>query len=193
MSEKSKMQPRDIVLAVIGRCSDHEEFGRTSLQKVSYLVSLILGEDLGHRAYYYGPYSSNVEADAEALVLGALVHETIEPLGVNNRGYAINRYSYRLTDTGKDRMSRVAAAHPDQFDELSAFIARIESVVGSLEQGTLSSVAKTLYIAREQRKPLTTEEVKKLAKDLGWNLPEQKIRQVVEMLSELGLVTVENK
>ena len=103
------MQPRDLVLAVIGLCSSRAEFGRTSLQKVAYLVSLVFGVDLGHSAYYYGPYSSTVDADAEALVMGGLVSETVEPLGFNGRGFPVNKFHYSVTSAGHDRLTRSGA------------------------------------------------------------------------------------
>lgn len=190
MNTLASMQPRDIVLAVIGQCSPHKEFGRTSLQKVTYLAALVLQLDLGHQAYYYGPYSESVESDAEALVLGGFVTETVELSGFNQRGYPIKKYKYAMTEAGEQRVERVSQVHPEQFQALENFVKRIDSVVGSLEQRTLSAVAKTLYIAKDQNKPVSTEEVKTLARELGWNLTVSKIEQVTRILSDLDLVRV---
>lgn len=186
----ARMQPRDLVLAVISECGGREEFGRTSLQKVTYLASLVLNVDLGYHAYYYGPYSTTVEADAEALVLGGLVEETITPLGFNNRGFAVNRYHYTTTDAGRERVDRVAAAYRDQMATLRRFIGSVVDVVGSLDQQTLSAAAKTLYLTREQGKAVNIEQIKALAKDVGWQLSMAKINQVAKMLEQLDLVEV---
>jgi uncharacterized protein YwgA len=185
------MQPRDLVLAVIGQCSSRPEFGRTSLQKVAYLVSLVLDVDLGHSAYYYGPYSSTVEADAEALVMGGLVSETVEPLGFSGRGFPVNKFHYSITNTGQDRLARIKSAYPDQMTRLEEFVQRVISVVGSLEQANLSAAAKTLYIAREQGKAVSLDEVKALASDFGWKLSKPTIVRVAEMLSQLSFVKVD--
>ena len=190
MTSSVAMQPRDLMLAIIGQCSSRAEFGRTSLQKVAYLISLSFNIDLGHRAYYYGPYSTIVEADAEALVMGGLVSETVEPLGINNRGLPVKKYSYSVTSAGRDRLSRIKSAYPDQMLDLEGLIDRIVSVVGSLDQATLSAAAKTLYIAREQDKAVSLDEVEVLASDFGWKLPKATINRVVRMLSELHFLRV---
>lgn len=190
MNKLASIQPRDIVLSVIGKCSPHKEFGRTSLQKVTYLASLVLQINLGHHAYYYGPYSGSVESDAEALVLGGFITETVELSGFSQRGFPIKKYKYSMTEAGERRLERVSEVYPEQFQVLEDFVERIDAVVGSLEQRTLSAVAKTLYIAKEQDKPVSTEEVKTLALDLGWNLTVSKIEQVTQILSDLNLVQV---
>jgi uncharacterized protein YwgA len=184
------MQPRDLVLAVIDECGERREFGRTSLQKVTYLASLVFDVDLGHDAYYYGPYSAEVESDAEALVLAGLVAETVHTFGTNSRGFPVNRRHYATTDAGRERVARVAMSYPEQMEKLRGFIKKIVDVVGSLDQQTLSTAAKTLYLARAQDKPVSPEEVKSLAKELGWKLSTSRINQVAQMLSQLNLVRV---
>lgn len=190
MTSRLIIQPRDLILVIIGYCSSRAEFGRTSLQKVAYLVSLFFNIDLEHRAYYYGPYSSQVEADAEALVMSGLVSETVEPLGVGSHGFPVKKFHYGITDAGRDRLSRIRSAYPDQMTELEGFIDRIISVVGSLDQATLSAAAKTLYIAREQSKAISADEVEALARDFGWKLRKANINRVVRMLSELRFLKV---
>jgi uncharacterized protein YwgA len=48
---------RDTVLLIADAVGDPVR-GRTILQKLAYFSSIDLGSALGHRAYYYGPYSS---------------------------------------------------------------------------------------------------------------------------------------
>lgn len=189
MANMSMMQPRDLVLAVIGLCGQRPEFGRTSLQKVTYLASQVLKVNLGHRAYYYGPYSSTVEADTDALVISGLISETEEWLG-SNRGLPIKHFHYTVTSAGKERLDRIKSTYPDQITKLEEFIDRVISVVGSLEQYTLAAAAKTLYIAHEQNKPVSTDKIKTLARDFGWKLSTAKIDQVAEMLCQLQLAKV---
>ena len=185
---ENHIQARDLVLLIISECGDNAQFGRTSMQKVSYLTSLVLRVNLGHRAYYYGPYSAAVEADAEALTLSGLVEETMTPLGVNRKGFAVNQYHYRVTDSGRARLERVSERYADEVKTVRSFVREIHEVVGSFDQDTLSAAAKTLYIAREQQKPVTTEEVQTLAKDFGWTLPRRRVEHVAEMLAKLHLV-----
>jgi uncharacterized protein YwgA len=184
------MKPRDVVLSIIGEVTGHDEFGRTSLQKVSYLTSLLIGMDLGHSAYYYGPYSPAVEANAEALAIGGLIKENSETIGINARGFPLLKYTYTITEQGEERLQRVRDAHPDQSQSIKDIVAKIEATAGSFDQNTLSAVSKTFYIAKEQSRPISPGEVQEFAKELGWTLRTRKIEEVIQMLSELGLVEV---
>jgi hypothetical protein len=130
-----------------------------------------------------------VEADAEALVMSGLVKESMEALGYS-RGFAVNQFHYDVTHAGEDRFDRIKRAYPEEVSKLKDFIDRIISVVGSLEQASLSAAAKTLYIARETGKALSSEEIKTLANDFGWKLSTSKINHVAQMLSQLKLVKV---
>src|SRR5215204_269650 len=116
------MRPRDLVLAVIVQCADRGEFGRTSLQKVSYLAGLRLGIDLGHRAHFFGPYSAAVEADTDALAMSGLVAESVQVLGVNSQGWPVRQYSYRITDDGRRAYDEIAAESPDEVGRLTELL-----------------------------------------------------------------------
>jgi uncharacterized protein YwgA len=187
---RPNIKQRDVVLAIVGTVSGREDFGRTSLQKVSYLTSLMLGLDLGHRAYYYGPYSTTVESDAEALALAGLIEENSVTMGINSRGYPVVKYTYKISEEGSERLQRVQSVHPEQFEMITEIVSRIEQTVGSFDQNTLSAVAKTFYIAKEQDRPVTAQEVREFAKELGWTLREKKIEEVTRMLADLGLVKI---
>ena len=191
MQANYPIQPRDLVLAVISICGSRSEFGRTSLQKVTFLASLKLGIDLGHRAYYYGPYSGTVEADAEALVFSGLAKESVEYLDfVNSSGFQATRYHYVTSEAGAARVEKLKQAHPDQLGQVEDLVEELINVIGSLDQKILSAAAKTLYIAREQGKPVTVEEIKAFAKELGWNLSTSRIGRVAQMLGRLKFVEV---
>jgi uncharacterized protein YwgA len=185
------MKQRDLVLTIIGACADRPEFGRTSLQKVCYLAAASLGLDLGHRAYFYGPFSTAVEENTEALVLAGLVNENAEPLGfVSPSGWPASRYHYGLTGQGRDRLVQLEKAYPDEIVKLRAVIAKIVSVVGSLDQQVLSTASKTLYIAREKQRPLRLEEIGDLAREFHWSLSPAQVGRVGRVLEQLGLVQV---
>lgn len=190
MRATHSIQPRDLVLAVIALCGTREEFGRTSLQKVTFLASLKLGMDLGHHAYYYGPYSADVEADVEALVLSGLVKETVEYLDfMSPSGFQANRYRYTLTETGNVRVQLLRDAHPEQFGMIESLVQELVSVIGSLDQNILAATAKTLYIAREHGRPVSAEEIKEVGKDFGWKLSTGQIGRAATMLEKLQFVT----
>lgn len=189
----NNMQPRDLILTMIGSGANSPDFGRTSLQKVAYLYSVIHDRNLGHRAYYYGPFSAMVERDAEALGLAGLVEERTESLGFYNAaGRPATKYQYGLTAEGQDRLSRLRETYTDETGQVEDFVNLLTETFGSLNQDALATAAKTLYIAREQDKAVTIEQVKELAGDFGWNLSTAKIRKVVSILEQLHLVETRN-
>jgi uncharacterized protein YwgA len=190
VENRSNIKQRDVILAIVGAVGGREDFGRTSLQKVSYLTSLMLNLDLGHRAYYYGPYSTTVESDSEALALAGLIEENSVTMGISAKGYPVVKYTYTLSEEGRARLRRVELAHPEQFRAITSFVSRIEETVGSFDQNTLSAVAKSFYIAKEQDRPVTADEIQEFAKELGWTLKPRKIEEVTHMLADLGLVQI---
>lgn len=194
MNGRKSMHARDIVLVAIALCGEKEEFGRTSLQKVTYLASVELGVDLGHRAYYYGPYSAAVEADTEALAVSGLINESVEHLDfVSAAGFPGTRYRFSLTERGEQRVAQLREAYSEQFAKLEERVNSILRVVGSADQYTLSTAAKTLYIALQHGGPISTEEIRSLAKERGWDLKTRGIERVTKMLSELDYVSVEEQ
>lgn len=184
------MTPRDLVLAVIDRCADEGEFGRTSLQKITYFVAVTLGVDLGHRAHFFGPYSAAVEADTSALALSGLIEESVQVLGVNAQGWPVRRYTYHVTDDGKEAVAEITAQAQEQLAAVSGLINDIEKVVGSLDQKVLSAAAKVLYIAREENRAVQFDEIGRLALEHGWTLSTYQVQRVANMLQDLRLTKV---
>jgi uncharacterized protein YwgA len=185
------MTPRDLVLAVIERCARKGEFGRTSLQKVTYFLAVILGIDLGHRAYFFGPYSSEVETDTEALAISGLIQESVDILGTNTKGWPVRRYTYTITEDGREAIKELHSESPKDMARILEVVDNIEKVVGSLDQKVLSAAAKVLYIAREEKRAVKVDEIGLLALEHRWTLSTYQIERVALMLRDLGLAKVE--
>lgn len=184
------MTPRDRVLVVVDRCAEKGEFGRTSLQKVAYLVAVKLGVDLGHRAHFFGPYSAAVEANTNALALSGLIQESVEILGINAQGWPVRRYTYRVTKDGKDAIAEIEEEFPEELARVNAVIDDIEKVIGSLDQKVLSAAAKVLFIAREEDRAIQLDEIGRLALEHGWTLSAFQVERVADVLHDLGLAKV---
>lgn len=177
------MKRRDLLLVIISRCQTKQEFGRTALQKVSYFVGLALGQDLGHGAHYYGPYSPAVEQDVEALVLSGLIDESVSQLGFfNEKGFPGRRYAYEVTDEGTSRIGDLKLAHLDEYDKITQVIDELASFLGGLDQATLSAAAKVVYLTRREGGDLKQEEIATLATELGWKLPGPTVDRVASVL-----------
>jgi uncharacterized protein YwgA len=183
------LKQRDLVLLIIDRCSDHPEFGRTSLQKIAYFSALRLGIDIGHTAHFYGPFSHNVERELDALTLSDLAEERAMGLGfANSAGYEARKYEYRITDTGRRRIAEIETSHSDAVHALDELVGLIADRVGGFDQRFLSTAAKTLYIAIEQGRPLSVQEASELAREHGWEVTPRDIGRVFELLQDLGFV-----
>lgn len=183
------MKHRDLILTILEHCSAREEFGRTSLQKVAYLVGVQTQQDLGHTAHYYGPFSAQIEEDTEALALSGLLHEQTETLAFTGpTGRPAVRYRFAVTESGKARVEELAAKYPEQVQQVHGQIDRLVEVMGGLDQKPLSMAAKTYYISRKENSPLTPEEIRQLAKELNWTLTPRKVTDMGRRLAELGLV-----
>lgn len=94
---------RDTVLLITHAAGD-QVAGRTVMQKLAYFIGLGLRLALGHRAHYYGPYSSKVEDAVSNAVIAGELHETVERMLHWRGGPDVLRYTYDLTSIGKARV-----------------------------------------------------------------------------------------
>lgn len=190
-AEKSGMKNRDLILYVLGRCAERPEFGRTSLQKVMYFVGRKLDRDLGHHAHYYGPFASAVERETASLVLSKLVEERVQDLGFwTSGGFPAKQYEYTLTNLGTTRISEVVARHHDEVKRIDEVVDGLLEEAGRLDQKVLSAAAKVDYIAREEGRPVSVDDVRSAARDLGWTISPAQVGEVVGLLGNLGFVDV---
>jgi len=185
------MKVRDIVLYVLGRCAERPEFGRTSLQKVVYFVGRKLDRDLGHHAHFYGPFASSVERETATLVLSKLVEERVQALGFwTSGGFPAKQYEYRLTELGRARLEEVVTRHAEEVKSIDEVVDGLLEEAGRLDQRVLSAAAKVDYIAKEERRRVSMEDVRSAARDLGWTISQNQEGEVVGLLSNLGFVEV---
>jgi uncharacterized protein YwgA len=188
ITSDSGMKVRDILLILIDRGQEREEFGRTSLQKVAYFVGRAMGRDLGHRPHYYGPYASPIEQDVQTLVLSSLVEEKSRALGFANQGgFEAKQYHYSLTPAGEQRVKDVTSRHEDETKVIDSVFDSILERTKKLGQGVLSAAAKVDFIARDREEALSVQDVKLAATDLGWTLTDAQVEGVFDLLGHLGL------
>lgn len=180
------MKRRDLILAIISLCQTHKECGRTSLQKVAYWASRHFGFNLGHFAYFYGPFSPVIEQDVEALVLSGLVEERSQTLGVNRSGWEVSKYEYSLTDEGSRRVELIRESHAEQVKKLKQFIDRLVDAAGGLHQSILAPATKLLFIEQDEDRTLSSAEITEAAKNLGWELTEEEVQRVRRVIDNLA-------
>src|SRR4051794_41134046 len=92
--------------------------GRTKLQKTVYFVGALTGflENLGYRAYFYGPYSSEVAASVDELRgLGFLRQTTLSSGEIDPKGFEVARYDFSLTPEGSQIAEEKTQLHSSEW------------------------------------------------------------------------------
>lgn len=162
--------------------------GRTAMQKLAYFSSIGLGTTLGHRAYYYGPYSSKIDDAMSVASIAGELHETADQLLDWNGGPDVVRYTYTLTDAGRERVERLKAQAPQQWERIASAVAAVKSAIPDLNQKMLSSAAKTYLIISDSEDDIEETDIPGLAAQLGWELSDEQVEKTVSILQTLGLV-----
>jgi len=175
---------KDAILATIANEEGKALHGRTLLQKKLYFLSVLLNEDFDFRPHYFGPYSPTVADDLGALTAAGFISEDVDifpgsagPFGERRR------YSYKLDPSCEEILPEIA-------DELQACYCALERINSHPIAGNsqLLPVAAKVHFIMNERGRASVEEIRQRATELGWNLGERDIDQVVEYLEHLGLV-----
>ena len=178
---------RDTVL-LIAEAVGGKVGGRTVMQKLAYFSSIELGSALGHRAYYYGPYSSKVDDALSVASIAGELHETADRMSDWHGGPDLVRYTYELTEAGRRRVEQIKLQAPDQWRRVASAVAAVRSAIPDLNQKMLSSAAKTYLIISDSEENIQEDDIPRLAAGLGWELTPQQVEKTVSILQQLGLV-----
>ena len=180
------MSIKDALLAVIS-AEEGGIKGRTLLQKKMSFVSVLVGEDFGFSPHYYGPFSSEVADQVGALREAALVaeHPVIYAALIGPFG-ELRRYDYSLTEPGE----QVVQKRYDAVQRYTDAIAQINAHGIADNPNLLSTAAKVHFIVDEHGRA-TGRDIQRRAQELGWNISDTEIGQVVDYLERLGRVSTD--
>ena len=182
----------DTLLLVIARENNGELRGRTLLQKKIYFLSVLLKENYGFSAHYYGPYSSFVAEHLDGLVNYGVLNEVTESFtsasSEENFLGEIRRHTYSFTHDA-EKIWDITQQKPD-FQKWDDALRSINDKEISHDFNKLSIAAKVHYIVSWEGKS-ALKQIQKIAKDYGWNVRQEDIISVYSFLSELGLVTTD--
>ena len=159
--------------------------GRTLLQKRMYFYGVLSKQGFGFRPHYYGPYSSTVSAELDALVSAGLIEDkTLQTGGVGPFGEVVRHdYTLESLEVLKDWSSggdaQTAADH----------FRRIADHPVAKKLASLSAAAKVHFVLSSAG-PLTVTGIADKASQLGWSLDPSQIDEVTEYLETLDLVEV---
>ena len=186
-NERIAIQPYEMVLLLLD-ASGGSIRGKTLLQKRGYFVATQLGWNLGYRAHYYGPYSPPLEDGLLKANALQFINDEKHDLGVDNVGFEVRRYDYRLNEDGKIIVEELKKEYPEQSSMIQDAVRRMEEAGDTGDYMSLSIAAKTHHLLSNSDKPLTREEIRAKASKFGWNMNEDQIENAVSFLGKMGLV-----
>ena len=186
----------DIILLVIKGEKDSELRGRTLLQKKIYFLSVMMENDLGFTAHYYGPYSSYVAGHLDSLVNYEILKETLVPLSSDPPEQSslgeIRKHTYiysLMPDAFKD-VWKVTQKKPG-FDEWKLKLKAINDQKSIARDSNRLSIAAKVHYIVDWEGEKSAEEVLQIAEEYGWSFTLEDIKNVLSFLTRLGLVTVD--
>jgi uncharacterized protein YwgA len=161
--------------------------GRTMLQKRAYFVELLSGldVDLDFDAHFYGPYSSVVDNTITQLKNLSFLEESATAYGVNNTGFEMKRYDYRLTPDGKKIATELRKT--PGYEQIRALAARL-SEAGNLNYMELSIAAKAFFILKKRKEGMSKQELIREARKFDWDIPPASLETAVAFLEKLGVL-----
>jgi uncharacterized protein YwgA len=181
------MKTYDFVHLVLNAAGGHIE-GRTKLQKMVYFAGVLTKNEpeLGYRAHFYGPYSSEVAAAVDKLRALNFLQQTVAGGGLlDRRGFEVARFDYQLTDDGKLIAEEKAKADPDTWKLIKAAVNRLVKS-DSNDYVKLSIAAKAFFLRRTAGKP-TSEDLTKISRHFGWDVSQDEYDQALDWLKSIRL------
>jgi uncharacterized protein YwgA len=180
------LTPREAVLLVLAAAGGTIA-GRTVVQKMTYFAGITLGEDLGHAAHYYGPYSREIERALTHCALAEDVRELIERFPApDGHGRERRRHTYTLTDQGRTVVEELRVRFRGQSATIDDVVARLDRAVPSRDQHSLSLAAKTDLIVRQRNEPTPATEIPVLARELDWEFSDGDVEQALSVLRSVA-------
>jgi hypothetical protein len=107
---------------------------------------------------------------------------------VDPHGFEVRRVDFRFTEEGRTIAEQKAAKYPELFGQLREAAEHLRQA-GDLDYVKLSIAAKTLFMLRERKALASEPELGRLARHFGWSVSPDQIREAVDYLRRLRLVT----
>lgn len=182
-SLEEPLSTRETVLLVVDAAGGEID-GRTAAQKLCYFAAAAIGQDIGHRAHYYGPYSRPVENVLNNSVFAGDLLETTRPVPSGRA------YHYKLTDQGTEVVAELKRDHQEQAAKIEETVGQLHELVPRLWQHPLSLAAKVDLIVQQHPGPISLDEIPDLARGLGWDVSDDDVQRATDILVKLDRITV---
>jgi hypothetical protein len=163
--------------------------GRTLLQKRLYFLSVLLKQDLGYDAHYYGPYSAEVANSNLELKSIGFVSEQTTVYGKNEQGFEKVRYEYSFSNLGQRVADKLALEYPDLWNQIHT-AAKVVDSGGNLNYMELSIAAKAYYVLTQRLNGKgSLKEIEEILQQFGWLVTEDQLSNAASFLKKANLVT----
>ncbi|MCY3958759.1 MAG: hypothetical protein OXG65_10745 [Chloroflexi bacterium] len=163
--------------------------GKTFLQKNAYFMSKLLGEDLGFRPHYYGPYSPKLEMALGELRGMGIVSESVSTFGVvDSAGFQRKRYDYSLTADGRHVANAIQGDLKVESEAIDMAVKKIKRAGGDMGYWSLAVAAKTHFVISASGSSLSEQDVVDRAEGFGWDVDEKQVCEATEFLGRLELI-----
>jgi len=169
--------------------------GKTKLQKMVYFLALIADclDDLGYRAHFYGPYSDDV-ADAMGWLrtIGAVDQASSGVGTVDDSGFEIRRYDFKLNEQGRRFAEATARRYPvlqKKLEDAAGLLKR----AGELDYVKLSIAAKTYFMLQETDGQASESDLARLASRFGWEVTLDQVKDTVAYLRRIDLLPAQQQ
>jgi len=154
---------------------------RTMLQKLVYLAAIEDDAAGSFRAYFYGPYSAELQQEVERLVAAGVIDEDARRLEPWESGpFEPMQYTYELTPEGRGQASEL----PHELRTRANHIVATAKQVGAMSPGSLSLAAKVRYL-RSLDPSVADTDAPELARQFGWRMSPDEARRGARLLAEL--------
>ena len=161
------------------------------MQKKLYFLSMLKRGDFGFRPHYYGPYSSWVAENLDALVGIGFLKEMTETFPAREEIFGeVRRHTYSLTDHGETVIHEIEKEKG--YEEWKEAIGRLNAQPLAGDFNKLSIAAKVHYILSEKEN-VTPEQIRDTAIQYNWDITDSDVDGVIKSLEKLSLVSASGK
>jgi len=182
-----------VLLIMKYTANDKDEVeGKTLLQKTIYFVNEKLNLGINFSPYYYGPYSSLVTSAIEEMKQVGVIEEEVERLPFDPfiQKYEPKLYKYKINEFGNGLFNIIESKHKSCADKISDTVKEIKKA--SKNDYKVLSIAGKMYNILKSVEKMTTDDIIKEAKFLGWDISDEDARLAIKFLEDLGLIKTGN-
>ncbi len=153
--------------------------GKTLLQKRMYFLSIILKQDFGFHAYYYGPYSERVDFATDHNKALGFISESLSDFTYQKR------YEFIITPDGNELIKHLLKTNSDLYKKVENAVNKIKSSGDDDEYIKISYAAKVHFIINSTKSGKNKKKIIHEAKDLGWELNDDAIETAMGFINKI--------